>query len=260
MTKHKKEKHKHDKKDSTSWKEIILEQQVLLGGEEENRTKVGYHIQKTISIPSSSSSSPQDENTITVTTQLTNLGDDAFTTPWYSHHFFTCDDKPVGDGYNLQLGLKPVLSSLNDTTVSYEESGVGIWSTPLENYAHVSPTALDQDGTYDAIQIQMYKEIEDGIKIKAEFPKCNDDNGYEDASFTLRACHVSMKEDIPEIQQGTSSSLSDISMFAYNVYMEHGTISPEPIILVELGPGESKEWTQRIELTSHDDEGIFMAT
>jgi len=34
-------------------------------------------------------------------------------------------------------------------------------------------------------------------------------------------------------------------MYAYNVYIERGTLSPEPQILLHLEPGATQSWSQR---------------
>lgn len=63
----------------------------------------GYRISKLITLYSN--------NTLDVTTSLTNLGYKSFSTVWYSHNFFTCNHKSVGPGYSINLNLQPQSSS-----------------------------------------------------------------------------------------------------------------------------------------------------
>jgi hypothetical protein len=48
--------------------------------------------------------------------------------------------------------------------------------------------------------------------------------------------------------------------------MEEGTISPEPILILSLGPGESQTWTQQLDFQkiktfdSTEDSSIFVST
>jgi hypothetical protein len=182
------------------------------------------------------------DNVLSVTTALTNLGSEHFSTAWYSHHFFTCDGEAVGPGYSVDLNLK------GDRNPIYEEPGTWSWATPLEDYAkiHKHPNTVSLD---------MVRALFPGIRLKAEFT--NDDN--TNGGFTLHACHTSIETSIPEVEQDGGK----ITMYAYNLYVERGTFSPEPQIFINnLGPGESTAWTQRLVITdsSVDTEELISST
>ena len=49
-----------------------------------------------------------DDDFLIVQQTLKNKGKHRIVTPFYSHHFFTADGKPVGPGYELQLELAKV--------------------------------------------------------------------------------------------------------------------------------------------------------
>jgi hypothetical protein len=175
----------------------------------------GYRLRKDITLI---------DDELHVKTTLTNLGRTPFATAWYSHHFFTCDANPVGKGYGVDLDVE-------GTGGRYEEPSTWVWSTPLENYATVTSFR-------DKVQVEMQRGVERDVRVKAEF--VNDDSSH--GSFTIRGCGNSIKETIPEVGNG-------VSMYAFNLYVETGTFSPEPQIYVHLYPGESTSWTQRMEFS-----------
>jgi len=196
---------------------------------EETLGDVGYRIQKTTRL---------DGNIMTVRSVLTNLGKKQFTTPWYSHHFFTGDDDPVGPGYNLELGLSQY--ALKTPTPQFKQPGLGSWSENINDYANVT-MANDM-----SISIKVKKVIPEGVRLKAEFL---DETTVtpSDGSFTLHAPNgISVVEKIPELQ----TQIRNPFMYAYNVYVERGTISPEPTLLLYLQPGETTFWTQRLKFSS----------
>jgi len=78
--------------------------------------------------------------------------------------------------------------------------------------------------------------IPENIKIKAEFTPDEPSHG----SFTLHGCGVSIKEQVRSV---------GIKLYAFNLYMERGTLSPEPLFLVQLDAGRSVSWTQSLEIT-----------
>jgi hypothetical protein len=112
----------------------------------------------------------------------------------------------------------------------YEEPGTWSWATPLEKYARVDENIADK------VHVDMSREMEPGVRIKAEFVDDNATNG----GFKIRACGVSIESDIPQVSAG------GLPMYAYNLYIERGTLSPEPQILIHLEPGKSSTWTQRL--------------
>lgn len=189
--------------------------------EHEARVNIfGYKLVKEISL---------DNNVLSVTTSLTNLSLQPFSTAWYSHNFFSCDGTAVGPGYTLDLGLK------GDTNPLYDEPGTWSWSTPLEDYANVKRYE-------DKVRVDMERALTPGVRIKTEFANDQATKG----TFKMHACGTTIKSEIAEV--GRQDGLS---MYGYNLYIERGTLSPEPQILIYLDPGATASWTQR--LTIEDD-------
>jgi hypothetical protein len=164
---------------------------------------------------------------LTVTSTLTNLGSQPFSTAWYSHNFFTCDSIPLGPGYSVDLNLKGARDDI------YDEPSTWSWSTPLQDYAKVDAT------NPNAVHVEMKRALESGTRIKAEFA----DDGYTNGEFKINACGVSIESSIPQVESGA------MPMYAYNLYIERGTLSPEPQILIHLEPGKSSTWTQHLVIT-----------
>jgi hypothetical protein len=154
---------------------------------------------------------------------LMNLGTEPFATAWYSHNFFTCDNKSVGKGYVVDLNL-------TGTAGRYDEPGTWFWSTPLQAYAEV--TASPQ-----TIEVKMERQVEPDVKIKAEFVRDDTSNG----GFTIKGCGTQIRADIPDI-----NTENGVTMYAYNLYIESGTFSPETQVYMHLLPGASISWTQRL--------------
>jgi len=194
---------------------ITLTQEAILN-------QYGYKLQKDISLI---------DDQLFVRTSLTNLGRESFATAWYSHHFFTCDGNPVGKRYGVDLDVA-------GTGGEYDEPAAWFWSTPLQKYATVTPKK-------DAVQVEMQRGVERDVRIKAEFIK----DETSDGSFTVRGCENSIKESIPEMREN-----GDVSMYAFNLYIETGTFSPEPQIYLHLDPGESRSWTQQLEFSDQEEE------
>jgi hypothetical protein len=176
----------------------------------------GYALKKEIALVGDS---------LSVTTTLTNLGRDAFSTVWYSHNFFTCDGVAVGPGYRLDLNLK------GEQQPIYEEPGTWSWATPLQEYARVT-----NDNGH--VNVQMIRAMEPGVRIKSEFVQDDTTNG----GFTLHACSSKIQSSIPQ----TMDPNSGVAMYAYNLYIERGTMSPEPQILLHMNPGQSVTWSQKL--------------
>jgi hypothetical protein len=169
------------------------------------------------------------DDQLLVKTTLRNIGRVPFATAWYSHHFFTCDSHPVGSGYQVDVDLTA-------TDGKYEEPGTWSWATPLRDYAKI-------DAKKDSVSIEMQRGVESNVRIKAEFVKDDHSNG----GFTLKACHTSIHETIPEVAKSSSA----ISMYAYNLYIESGTFSPEPQFYFHLMPGQSTSWTQQLDFQDY---------
>ena len=243
---------------------LVLEHEATLGGDDEGQgshhhhhcgPKYGYRLKKSMRV---------EGRVLSVTSTLANLGQDRFATPWYSHHFFTCDGIGIGPAgaYGLDLEIRPYTDSATGK-IRYDDSP---WATPIAEYAEIrevkhveeredswfdffSPSWWRKKETRKTMQITMTKEVEDGVRIKAEFLN---DKGRSKGSFVMHGCGVSVAESIPELQDKLRPSgeaqKSDMSMYAYNLYIEKGTLSPEPLYLIELDGGASISWTQRLEI------------
>ncbi|KAL3904524.1 MAG: hypothetical protein SGILL_010033, partial [Bacillariaceae sp.] len=180
----------------------------------------GYRLRKDITL---------HNDQLLVKHTLTNIGRTPFSTAWYSHHFFTCDSHPVGSGYEVDVDLAA-------TDGEYEEPGTWFWATPLQDYARVTASK-------DTVSVRMQRGLPSDVRIKAEFVK--DENSH--GGFTVKACQTSIRETIPEVSQPKTG----ISMYAYNLYIESGTFSPEPQIYLHLMPGESTSWTQQLDFQDY---------
>lgn len=177
----------------------------------------GYQLTKDIELT--------NDNVLLVTTTLTNTGAQPFSTVWYSHHFFTCDSIAIGPGYSVKLGV-----SYYGKSPLYEEPGTWSWSTPLAQYANIRPSS---DGS---VRIDMTRAMEWGVRIKTEFVKDDNTSG----AFLVQACGTSILSTLQTADE------FPLEMYAYNLYLERGTLSPEPQILLNLLPGSSRRWTQRL--------------
>lgn len=192
----------------------------------------GYRLQKTTRL---------DGNVLTVRSMLTNIGRKQFTTPWYCHHFFTGDDTPVGPGYRLDLGLSEY--GLEMTGARYRQPGLGTWSGDLADYANVT---MAPDGS---IGISFRSSVPAGRRLKAEFLDGSSAYTLTDGSFALSAPNgVRVQARIPELQTQSRNPF----IYGYNVYVERGTLSPEPMLLLYLQPDETTVWTQHLKFTREE--------
>merc|ERR1712176_68353 len=115
----------------------------------------GYRLAKSISV---------NGGKLVVKTELVNIGEQAFSTPHYSHNFLSADNLAIGPGWLLSLDL--------DVT-SYEDSS---WATPLNHY-------FAPDGTLNVINAT--KEVPGSTAIKAIFdgvPATSQSQGASQAS------------------------------------------------------------------------------
>jgi hypothetical protein len=176
----------------------------------------GYKLRKEITL---------QDDVILVKTTLTNIGRIPFATAWYSHHFYTCDNHPINTGVGVDLDLAA-------TGGNYDEPGTWFWSTPIENYASITP--MD-----DTVSVEMRRGVEQNVRIKAEFSKDDESRG----EFAIHGCETLIKETIPEMKAAGGT----VSMYAFNLYIETGTFSPEPQLYMHLWPGQTTTWTQRLD-------------
>jgi hypothetical protein len=113
----------------------------------------------------------------------------------------------------------------------------------MNEYANVT---MASDGS---ISMSVKKLIPDGVKLKADFLDENTQT-LTDGSFTLHAPNgLSVYERIPELQTQSGNPF----IYAYSVYAERGALSPEPMLLLYVRPGETTFWTQHLRFTSTSD-------
>jgi hypothetical protein len=209
--------------EAPKWKMEAVGQSAIRMEHEARLNEYGYHLVKEISLL---------DDTLFVTMTLTNLGAQAFSTAWYSHNFFSCDGNAIGPGYSIEMNLK------GDNEPIYDEPATWSWATPLLDYARLVKRP-------QSILIEMVKALNPGVRIKAEFV----DDGETSGSFKIEACGSTISSSIPqmeEIRRNPQNGQQDLSMYAYNLYIERGTLSPEPQLLLNLKPGVPVTWTQRL--------------
>lgn len=199
--------------------QVSMEHQALLT--DRDHVQYGYKLGKAVELQG---------NILSITSTLSNLGQQPFSTAWYSHNFFSCDGQAVGPGYEASLFVQGL-----DGSPLYEEPATWSWSTPIRQYAQVKRQP-------DSISVDVVRAVESGTRIKTEF--LND--GKTKGGFMIRACDT----------QITSSIHADENvqqlMYAYGLYIERGTLSPEPQVLIHLEPGQTKSWTQRLVIEKDD--------
>ena len=199
----------------------------------------GYRLVKIVSVNGS---------LLTIDHSLENLGSAAFATPHYSHNFFTIDGHPTGPGFSLDLRLG---------NMSFREPGVDSWATPLTDVATITRDGL----------IRFESEPSPATKIKAEFEHFQEANGTFELTFNLsrssntnaakngkQGQHDNYEERATRELRGTRSVRvrktmdGPLPLRAMNLYVERGTLSPEPVVLISLPPGETQSWSHTVEV------------
>lgn len=204
------------------WRILHSDNSVLSMEHEAMVKDQGYRLHKDIVV---------DNNALIVTSILTNLGSETFQTSWYSHNFFTCDGTPVSEGYSLDLDIHGQRGAL------YEEPGViGSWAEPLQSFARITQYK-------DHVTVDVSRTLAGDTRIKAEFVQDIDSTG----AFTMHGCKTLIRSELPDVESGK------LEMYAYNLYLEKGTFSPEPQIMINLKTGESASWTQRLVIEDEQD-------
>jgi len=173
--------------------------------------KWGYRLKKTIRVT---------DDAVHIDEQLTNIGSSAFRTVQYYHNFFSVNWKRIGSP--LCVKLVPDLNSV-------QEPAVGSWARPLRDY-FVSPAAGELCAT---------REVD--ASIKAVFVGSH--NRGSTASWSTR------------FQNGQSlltstTKVAQPPLYAYNLYVEGTTLSPEPFQMLDLPPGASAAWTRTERVSS----------
>ena len=249
-------------------------------GGKSGKTKFGYRLRKTVRV---------EGRSLTVETELTNLGTGPFSTPFYSHHFFSVGGVPIGPGYGARL---PAVST-NATRAGGASLEPGVeegWASPLGSVA-----VLSESGSGSGVKVTMVDEPPPDDKYKVEFSAASSSSGS-------RKKHSSSLSSLDSLDSESSSSSSSSSssgsgsdatldnaftllgpdgvvvservvgpdefrgMFipdapgpppplcAFNLYVERGTLSPEPTFF--LGPvdaGASTSWVQHLLFSSTAD-------
>jgi len=195
---------------------------------EEVLHEYGYRIVKDVTLT---------DDQLLITTTLTNIGRVPMATAWYSHNLFTCDSKPVGPGYSVDLDLP--------NGGDFFEPGFMSWSSPIEDFATISHE-YDSGGENSHVNVNLERPVEDFVKLKAEFARDDDSHG----GFTLHGCQTNIHESFPDVGKQSGPS----SLYAYNLYIEQGTLSPEVQLFLHLNPGETKSWRQQLDFTFDDED------
>merc|ERR1711879_600626 len=102
--------------------------------------------------------------------------------------------------------------------MGYEDSS---WSAPLHDY-------FEHDGGFNPISATNVPDT-----IKAVF---NGDDAISRSIGSFQASYGGVT--LNHTFQG-----APLPLFAYNLYIERTTLSPEPILMLALEPGESKTWS-----------------
>lgn len=160
---------------------------------------------------------------VIVDAHLLNCGSHEFSTPHYSHNFLSLDRRPIGPPWKL---------SLVPNVTAKMEPGAGTWSKPIDDY--MSP---DISGT----MLEVTHEIPKGIRIKADF--IGEPNAH--ASNTWVAGYRSDGE-LLVISSEQKNPQTDL--YAYNLYLERETLSPEPLQMLTLGPGGLAHWVRTLSI------------
>jgi hypothetical protein len=174
--------------------------------------KWGYHLQNTIRVVGTE---------IHQETELTNTGTEGFSTPHYSHNFLSFDRRPIGPPWRLSM-VPDVSSKI--------EPGVGSWSQPIGDYF---------GGSGDTIWAT--RAVPAGVKVKAEYvgePNVDAGDAWT-AQYEGLTIHSEQTNPEPKL-------------YAYNVYIEEATLSPEPIQRLSLAGGQAVKWTRKLTFSLDD--------
>ena len=173
------------------------------------------------------------EGQIELSTTLHNTGSTRIRTPYYSHNLLSLDQMAAGPGDQIALDLN--MSEYYDCLP---------WAEPLEDYfasdqgtdARAFPQS-DQGTDARAFPqaLGAIKRVAAPTRIKAVFGgSAATSKGAWMAAFDRQGVSI-------------SSTLSGPTpLFAYNLYIEERTLSPEPIQMVALDPGEHMTLTQTV--------------
>ncbi|KAG8457461.1 hypothetical protein KFE25_003765 [Diacronema lutheri] len=154
--------------------------------------------------------------------ELRNRGRDEWQIPFYSHNFWHADGAPTDERWS---------ATLDGLDTAYYTDGAASWAEPLATYAR----AGGGDGS-----LAWARVVEGGTKIKANFAQPSHAQGAAQPSgaFSLRCGALSVRSE--------QRLLPPSPLYAYNLYAEAATLSPEPVALVRLGAGQSAQWSRTL--------------
>jgi len=160
-------------------------------------------------------------NILEYETELENTGSEDFTTVHYSHSFLSKDHEEVGPGWEVRLD-----TSLDD----YREPGVvDGWAVPLtDHWEHANSHVVRATNPMGS------------DKIKAVFKShTHNAKGTYWATFN-------------KTLSVTNEMSGPLPLFAFNLYIEGTTLSPEPMQWLSVPSGQKVRFGHRITFHDHD--------
>lgn len=153
-------------------------------------------------------------NMLIYETELENTGSEDFTTVHYSHSLLSMDHREVGPGWEVSLD-----TSLDD----YSEPGVGDWAVPLtDHWTHSSSNSVRATNAMGS------------DNIKAVFrSSTHDAKGTYTATFN-KSLSV------------TNEMTGPLPLFAFNLYIENTTLSPEPMQWISVPSGHKVRFGHKL--------------
>ena len=203
----------------------------------------GYELERTFSLSpltTDATASGGEGALLEVHTRLSNTGRAAFRSPFYSHNFYNVDGVGSGPPWAMHLGMAAPQHRID-----------AAWGAPLADGFR-----LQDDGSFVATA-----PLDEGTKMKASFLRGEGNlNSSRDGSFLLRYGDVRVASSLgaPSVlgtsgasyhQSGSMSGPAEEEappLYGYSLYVERDTLSPEPVRMVALQPGQSAMWSQRV--------------
>ena len=162
-----------------------------------------------------------------VNTEITNTGEHAFRTPFYSHHFLNVNRRPTGPPLEVSMDLD--LRNYTEPLAPKPSIPKKDWSEPLTGYF-----AVGERGGW----LRATRPVGNNSRLKAVFAR---PPGRSSGRWAVRSPgEVSMDVNLA----------GPLPLYAYNLYVEERTLSPEPIHVVQLRPGESANFTHTVALST----------
>ena len=159
-------------------------------------------------------------------TRLHNTGEAPFRTPFYSHHFVSVDSHPVGPPLELQLDLNH--SAYTDCRP---------WAAPLAAYFD------ETDGKVTWLRAR--KPVRFPTRIKAIFV------GPAGHSNILSRGRWQVR--YPGRLRVDVTQSGPLPLYGYSLYVEERTLSPEPVQMLDVAPGESIRLSRTVVLHKSPD-------